>query len=277
VTLPKALLIAFLALAAMSSAGYGAALLALGGDGSPDDASSDRPAALVGSSLLGAPESQGRSLTEATASPVFTPTATPTATASPSPTPTASPTETPPPPPTDTPVPPTATPAPPTATPVPPTPTPTAIPPTPTPVPPTPTPVPPTPTPTPIPPTPTPTDVPPALPTGDGELLLGTVTPYADYFTGSTLGCNGYGAYDPDNATIIAVGPDHYEDMPCGTQIGLCGVDPTTGIVTGCIVGVRQDSCPGCETNHFDVSRSAFETLCTAAANRCTVIISRLQ
>lgn len=257
-TLPKAVLIAVLALAAMSTAGYGAAILALqGADGDTPSPADDTRVSVIGSSLLGANrDQQSRAL--AAVSPTPTPTA--TATPEPSPTntpvpPTASPTETPPPP-TATPIPPTATLIPPTSTPVPPTPTP--VPPTATPLPPTPTPLPPTPT-----------------PLSEG-FLLGTITRYADNLTGSSLGCNGYGAYDPDDATIIAVGPDHWDEWACGQMLGVCGVDPTTGAVIGCIVGQRQDSCPGCPANDLDLSTAAFEIVCGPTNSRCTAIITPL-
>jgi hypothetical protein len=107
--------------------------------------------------------------------------------------------------------------------------------------------------------------------------VLGSVTPYSDALAGSNVGCNGYGPYNPDDTTVIAVGPDHYDDWPCGTTLGVCGIDPDTGIVTTCIVGVRQDSCPGCVAHHMDVSRAAFNLLCGAAANRCPVVITPLQ
>jgi hypothetical protein len=251
VNLPKAILIGLLALATMSTAGYVAAGVALqGGDDRPAASDSSSQPNVAGSSLEGVSQKQNRALIEVSA----TPAATATATLTPSPTPTPTPTQ--------TPLPPTATAVPPTPTPVPPTPTP--VPPTPTPVPPTPTPPPPTATP--IPPT--------AAPLNPG-LLLGSVTPYADSLAGSTLGCNGYGAYDPDDPTVIAVGPAHYEDWPCGTSLGVCSVDTDTGVINSCIVGVRQDSCPGCPGNDLDLSRSAFEIVCPSGS-RCTVIITTL-
>ncbi len=112
----------------------------------------------------------------------------------------------------------------------------------------------------------------------DPGLLFGEVTRYADSLAGLPLGCNGYGVYDSEDPTIIAVGPEHYDDWPCGTRLDIYGIDPDTGLLTGVVIhGIRKDSCPGCFGNHLDVSRAAFEILCGPNAGRCDVIIAPMQ
>ncbi len=106
--------------------------------------------------------------------------------------------------------------------------------------------------------------------------MLGSATRYADSLAGGTLGCNGYGTYDPLDVSVIAVGPDRYDDWACGQVLGVCGLDATTGEVVGCIVGVRQDSCPGCAGNHVDLSRAGLEIVCGATIDRCDVLITAL-
>jgi hypothetical protein len=94
----------------------------------------------------------------------------------------------------------------------------------------------------------------------------GKVTPYADSLAGSTLGCNGYGAYDPNDPATAAVS-DEVNDVPCGTKLQLCSSK-------ACITVERKDTCPGCAANHIDVSRKAFEMLC-GAVNDCAVTIKK--
>jgi hypothetical protein len=52
------------------------------------------------------------------------------------------------------------------------------------------------------------------------------------------------------------------------------GIDAQTGLINNCIVGVRQDSCPGCIAIHLDVSRAAFELICGSNVVRCAVAIT---
>ncbi len=86
-------------------------------------------------------------------------------------------------------------------------------------------------------------------------------------YNGSNLGC-GTGYYDSNNTTIIAVGPDHYPDMPCGTRIRVCGA-------AGCIDGIRQDACPGCGINHIDLSEMGLITVC-GSLGTCQVNVVKL-
>ncbi len=214
-------------------------------------------------------------LATATLSPTPPP---PTATLEPTETP-LPPTETPVPPtetavpPTDTPVPPTDTPVPPTDTPLPPTETPTPIPPTATPIPPTATPIPPTETP--VPPTETPLPDQLVATPGSGQTLFageltGHATMYAPSLAGNTLGCNGYGVYDPANQTVVAVGPALYDTFPCGTVLQICGPG-------GCIVAAREDSCPGCGGADIDMSTAGVTAVCGDGVLECEVTISSPQ
>ena len=134
--------------------------------------------------------------------------------------------------------------------------------------------MPPTATATPVLPTATP---PQATQTPLPGVLVGIATYYWDGLTGNRLGCNGYDedgepviwVYDPLDVTIIAVGPDHYEDWPCGTILEVCGSG-------GCIVGERKDSCPGCAINHLDLSRLGHLLVCGEESGVCEVTIRRL-
>jgi len=217
---------------------------------------------------IGLDEAPSPTRSPATETPTPEPTETPLpATATPEPEPTASPIS-----PTATPELPTPAPEPPTATPEPPTPTP--VPPTPTPEPPTPTatPEPPTPTATPVAPTatstpratrtPTPTRTP-----RNASVISGSVTRYADSLAGNTLGCSGYGTYDPNNPQIIAVSTARSDDWPCGTSLEVCGS-------AGCVTGTRVDTCPGCATNQLDMSRAGVMKVCGNSTG-CSVTIKR--
>jgi len=45
----------------------------------------------------------------------------------------------------------------------------------------------------------------------------------------------------------------------------------------GCIVGLRQDGCPGCGVNHLDLSESGIAIVCGPGAGRCRVEIEVLR
>lgn len=95
-----------------------------------------------------------------------------------------------------------------------------------------------------------------------GDAIKGIVTHYGVSYQGSTLGCGG--AYDTNDPTIIAVGYGRGGSMPCGTFIQVCGEN-------GCIVGTRQDSCPGCADYHLDLSEAGIAAVCGEGAGRCDV------
>ena len=82
-----------------------------------------------------------------------------------------------------------------------------------------------------------------------------------------------YFSYDP---AIIAVGPDHAADIPCGSLLWVCNPNaarlgsraPTDRVGVGlrepptpCILGVRADYCPGCRENHIDLSEAGINIL----------------
>ena len=83
------------------------------------------------------------------------------------------------------------------------------------------------------------------------------------------MGCIPYNDYQAADWTIIAVGPDHYEDWPCGTVLEVCGA-------AGCIQGERQDSCPGCGIKHLDLSVAGILIVCGQGVDRCEVTIREL-
>src|SRR5690242_5891568 len=79
-------------------------------------------------------------------------------------------------------------------------------------------------------------------------------TYYHPSLAGGTLGCTGYGQYDPTDETTVAVGPGFYGVWPCGTQLEINGP-------AGSIQAVRKDSCPGC-TTQLDLSKAGYDLVC---------------
>ena len=82
------------------------------------------------------------------------------------------------------------------------------------------------------------------------------------------MGCGGI--YLSENPTIIAVGPDHYAEWPCGTFMVVCGPN-------GCLVGVRQDSCPGCTAGVVDLSEAGIAIVCGPARGSCSTTVHALK
>lgn len=110
----------------------------------------------------------------------------------------------------------------------------------------------------------------PEVPAAAPELLLsapmfGVVTHYGASYQDQPMGCDGT-PYDTNNDTIIAVGPQHYSEWPCGTQLMVCGL-------AGCTLGVRQDGCPGCGPGHLDLSEAGIARVCGPGSGYCRVTI----
>lgn len=87
-----------------------------------------------------------------------------------------------------------------------------------------------------------------------------TVTHYGTSYNGRPLGCGG--TYYSGDATIVAVGPAHYNDMPCGATLVIQGPN-------GVAVVTRQDSCSGCDSTMYDLSEAANEIVCGIPAHTC--------
>jgi hypothetical protein len=97
------------------------------------------------------------------------------------------------------------------------------------------------------------------------EPMNGLVTHYGVSYHGQRMGCDGT-PYDTDNESIIAVGPSHYYEWPCGTEFVICGPGE-------CLTGVRQDACPGCGPGHLDLSEAGIVRVCGPAGGYCRVSI----
>jgi hypothetical protein len=87
------------------------------------------------------------------------------------------------------------------------------------------------------------------------------VTHYGESFNGRILGCGG-GTYASDNGGIVAVGPERNDEWPCGTLIRVCGPG-------GCLLGQRQDTCPGCDGYHVDLSEEGLYLVCGPGSGVC--------
>jgi hypothetical protein len=96
----------------------------------------------------------------------------------------------------------------------------------------------------------------------------GLATHYGVSYNGSRMGCVG-DPYSSENETIVAVGYMHNSEWPCGTPLRVCGV-------AGCIVGFRQDTCPGCGSYHIDLSEAGINKACGDQAHVCRVGIEQV-
>jgi hypothetical protein len=96
-----------------------------------------------------------------------------------------------------------------------------------------------------------------------GPVWEGYATHYGEQFNGSPLGCSGlpYSSYDE---TIIAVSIHSQWAWPCGTMMRVCGW-------AGCIIGYRQDTCPGCGAAHIDLSEAGIARTCGEGSHGCYV------
>ena len=97
--------------------------------------------------------------------------------------------------------------------------------------------------------------------TAAGSVADVAITHYGVSYAGNSLGCGG-ATYASDDASIVAVGPGRNADWPCGTLLLICGPG-------GCIVGERQDGCPGCDNFHIDLSEEGLLLVCGPGSGVC--------
>ena len=103
---------------------------------------------------------------------------------------------------------------------------------------------------------------------GNSGLLAGwKATRYGESYNGQQLGCPDSGLYSSANPAIVAVGPSHYLDTPCGTALTVCGA-------AGCIAGFRVDACPGCLGDWIDLSESGVAAVCGVGVGGCAVSVT---
>jgi len=96
------------------------------------------------------------------------------------------------------------------------------------------------------------------------------------------------GVYRSCDQLIVAVGPAHYADIPCGTWLRVCASNTNRGLDAPaaapgsgdgqvpnvrCLVVSRSDSCPGCSSQplgeYIDLSESGLFFLC---GGECSVL-----
>jgi hypothetical protein len=89
-------------------------------------------------------------------------------------------------------------------------------------------------------------------------------THYGEQYNGYPMGCGG--VYSSEDATILAIGPSHYYDWPCGQYFQVCGV-------LACMVVIRTDSCPGCSWSVFDLSEAGIGRICGPGTSTCDITL----
>lgn len=86
----------------------------------------------------------------------------------------------------------------------------------------------------------------------------------ATYYNATGSGACSYGS-SPNNLMVAAIDPDNYgRSRLCGAYIRVIG--PKDEVVVRIV-----DLCPGCGTNHLDLSREAFETIANLSSGRVAV------
>lgn len=86
---------------------------------------------------------------------------------------------------------------------------------------------------------------------------------------GNRAGCPGH-TYNRHDPTYLAAPPARYATWPCGTLLLIEGP-------VGSILATRQDSCPGCGSNHVDLSEAGFQEVCgPLSLGRCRVTVTAI-
>jgi hypothetical protein len=83
------------------------------------------------------------------------------------------------------------------------------------------------------------------------------------------MGCSKLGYYSSDDPTIVAVGYDRHDEMPCGTLLEVCGP-------TGCHLMVRKDTCGGCNAYMFDLSEAGNALVCGESYGLCNATVTKV-
>lgn len=97
-------------------------------------------------------------------------------------------------------------------------------------------------------------------PPPENPLIDGTAT----YYNATGAGACSFGA-SPNDLMVAAIDPENYSRARlCGAFIRVIG--PKGEVVVRIV-----DLCPGCGTNHLDLSREAFETIANLSSGRVSV------